>query len=197
MRHLHLAITQPCHEDWNSMTGSEKQRHCSQCDKHVVALAEMTPDEAETLVRESKPHSLCLRIEHDDAGTILFRKRAPQAMSNRAMPLLTLAMGASLFAVACDHPAAPSATHDSAKADSTESVEPLPAVGNEPTPLGDSSQLPIAEKVPQPEAQSATGVDEKSTIGANARPAKMNNGAKPRITTGCVCAVGDRLCDCL
>lgn len=183
------------------MTGSEKRRHCAQCDKHVVALSEMTPEEADALVRQAKPHSLCLRIEHDDDGTILFRAGAPHATSNRATPLLTLVMGASLFAIACEHPAEPSATLDPAKNTSTESLEPTVSAIKDAPPLGDArdaqrAQAPIPNSVPQAEKRPAAA-DEKSLPDAHTRPAKLQNAGKSRITTGCVCAVGDRLCDCL
>lgn len=176
------------------MTGTEKRRHCASCDKHVVALAEMTPDEAEALVRASKPHSLCLRIEHDEAGTILFRKKAPLAISNRAMPLLTLAVGASLFAVACEPSPAPSATRDNAKTDSTEGAAPTASVNKDSTPPIDPFN---AKTVPHAEAQSASDMEAISDGGTDARPVKIHNAAKTRITTGCVCAPGDSLCSCL
>jgi hypothetical protein len=143
-----------------------------------------------------------LHIEHDDDGTIHFREGASPTMSNRSRPLLTLVMGASLLAGACERPAAPTATLDPAKTSATESVEHTASAQNDVAVPGDSrndqlSQVPIANSVLQVKGPPAPGADEKSISDTHARPGKMQNATKPRTTTGCVCAVGDRLCDCL
>ena len=42
---IHLKITQPCHEDWNTMTGDDKKRHCAVCNKHVHNFTQSTQEQ--------------------------------------------------------------------------------------------------------------------------------------------------------
>lgn len=187
MSPLRLNIAQPCAQDWNAMTGSEKRRHCASCDKHVVALAEMMPEDALALVRNAKPHSLCLRIEHDDAGAVMFRQTV--APSN-PMPLLVLTVGVSMLLPACEDKtvAIQSVDHVETTADSTSTTQTAkPPIAPEP----------VKEKEPHAAAQTASSANAQGTPKADVRPEKSLNRPTTRITTGCVCAVGDKLCDCL
>lgn len=52
------------------MPGTDRVRHCVQCDKNVYNLSAMTRREAETLLRETEGH-LCARLYRREDGTIL------------------------------------------------------------------------------------------------------------------------------
>ncbi|EYF07667.1 hypothetical protein [Chondromyces apiculatus] len=89
-----LHIADPCHEHWDAMTGTERQRHCEGCGKQVHALSQMTLGEVEQLLA-SAPPGICVRVEHDEAGRVRFRsephdprdppKRAPALLRARAL----------------------------------------------------------------------------------------------------------------
>jgi hypothetical protein len=199
MHPFRLAIAKPCQEDWNSMTGSEKRRHCSSCDKDVVLLTEMMPNDAVALVRTAKPHSLCLRIEHDDNGTVIFRKTASQAST---MPLLMLTIGASMLLTACDESTSTSSAQNLDKTVSAQSVDHVEPTAADSTSTADKTSSPIAptpvsEKTLHSGTQTASSAEGPALTGADARFAKPLNRPTTRVTTGCVCAVGDKLCDCL
>jgi hypothetical protein len=205
-----LNIAEPCPADWNEMTGSEKRRHCASCDKDVVALAEMTPDDAVALVRSAKPHSLCLRIEHDDDGAVVFRNNAAQTrtmpLSNTwgsespsalsaPNPILMLAIGASMLVTACNEAKTISSAPSADKTISAESVaapESTAEKTNSPIAI-----TPVVEKAVHASPQTASSAEVHSPAGANDRLAKPQHTRATRVTTGCVCAVGDKLCDCL
>lgn len=194
MQPFRLTIAQPCQQDWSSMTGSEKRRHCASCDNDVVALAEMMPEDALALVRAAKPHSLCLRIEHDDDGKVIFRKNAAQTQAN-LMPLLVLTVGTSLLLPACDEPASTAPVPVIEKAPATQSVdhvEPAATETKSPTAVDSASAKPFHAGAP-----TAASAEANPPRGAHDRLAKPQNRPTTRVTTGCVCAVGDKLCDCL
>src|SRR5258708_36208825 len=65
-----ISIAAPCSANWDSMPGSDRVRHCGQCNKNVYNLSEMTRREAEALLRE-KDGQLCARLYRRADGTIL------------------------------------------------------------------------------------------------------------------------------
>ena len=168
------------------MTGSEARRHCESCDKQVVALAELSPEEADRLLASAKPHSLCVRVEHDDEGNVLFRERASRPSPAHPMPRLRLAVGASLLVAACGKSEpAPTATSEAPRPEATE-AHARPKDGQAPS---------LPEGVAPPEGKPAEP-------GAN--PQRANHGStqvpgspSTRVITGCACVPGDTLCSCL
>lgn len=186
-------IAQPCLQDWNSMSGGDEQRHCASCDKKVVALAEMNLEDAVALVQAAKPHSLCLRVEHDDAGLVILRKPGP---SSNAMPRLMLTIGASLLLNACNEPpAAPAtSTSPSENAAAPQSSHQDKLAPPHSTISDKNAPLPVNAAPTEAPVNSATSHPAAS---AGDRLVKPHSGPGTRITTGCVCAPGDKLCDCL
>ena len=65
-----ISIAAPCTADWDSMPGTDRVRHCGQCNKNVYNLSEMTRRQAEALLRE-KEGQLCARLYRRSDGTIL------------------------------------------------------------------------------------------------------------------------------
>jgi hypothetical protein len=55
---LTISIPQPCHEDWNSMTETEKGKLCSVCKKEVLDFTKLTDTELLTIIRINK-YQLC------------------------------------------------------------------------------------------------------------------------------------------
>ncbi|MDC3954043.1 hypothetical protein [Polyangium jinanense] len=185
LRRFHIA--EPCSERWESMTGSEARRHCSSCDKQVVALAELSPEEADRLIASARPHSLCVRVEHDEEGNVLFREREPRPPPARSLPRLRLAVGASLLVAACGkHEPAPTATNEIAQPEAAEAQAPrAPAEAQTP---------PEAEAQPKTSPDQPTGLNpQQRKHNATSVPGKPNT----RVTTGCACAIGDPVCSCL
>ncbi len=65
-----IGIASPCRVDWATMTGDDRVRACSQCDKNVYNLSGMTRDEAQALIIE-KNGKLCVSYFQRSDGTIL------------------------------------------------------------------------------------------------------------------------------
>lgn len=78
-----LPIAEPCHADWETMSGDEARRFCGSCSKHVHHLSAMTRREAHRLLRSDREESLCVRYAHDDAGELLFARRRVRATAPR------------------------------------------------------------------------------------------------------------------
>ena len=73
-----LAIQSPCSENWDAMTGDDKQRFCDICDKHVHNLSAMPKKQAELLLTsraqqrgDLENEALCVRYDRDSSGNIL------------------------------------------------------------------------------------------------------------------------------
>jgi hypothetical protein len=64
-----VRIAAPCKVDWDSLQGTNTQRHCGQCDKQVYNLSAMTEAQAARIVaNENKP---CVRLYLRVDGTFL------------------------------------------------------------------------------------------------------------------------------
>ena len=66
-------VASPCTADWEKMSGDERKRFCSQCQKNVFNISSMTKSEAETLINEAlaKKEGLCIQYFQRQDGTIL------------------------------------------------------------------------------------------------------------------------------
>lgn len=74
MRLSTLRVAEPCHADWDAMTGDARTRHCERCRLHVTDLSELTTAEAEHLLARGGPDGrLCVRYTRDDAGRLVNR----------------------------------------------------------------------------------------------------------------------------
>jgi hypothetical protein len=65
-----ISIAAPCTADWESMRGTDRVRHCGECNKNVYNLSEMTRWQAEALLRETEGQ-LCVRLYRRGDGTVL------------------------------------------------------------------------------------------------------------------------------
>jgi len=65
-----VSIAAPCTADWDSMPGTDRIRHCAQCNKNVYNLSAMTRRQAEKLLREAEGR-LCARLYYRADGTVL------------------------------------------------------------------------------------------------------------------------------
>ncbi len=67
-----VRVAAPCPADWAAMTGDDRVRACSQCDRRVYNLSAMTRVEAEALITQHEGR-LCVRYFRRRDGTILTR----------------------------------------------------------------------------------------------------------------------------
>lgn len=65
-----IRVASPCPVEWKDMTGDDRIRACSACDKNVYNLSSMTRDEAEALIVE-RNGNLCVRYFQRKDGTIM------------------------------------------------------------------------------------------------------------------------------
>jgi hypothetical protein len=89
---LTISIPQPCHEDWNSMTETERGKFCSACKKEVLDFTKLTDTELLTLIRINK-YQLCGKFSESQ----LNRKIAEQS---RNFTFNYKKIAASLIAIA-------------------------------------------------------------------------------------------------
>lgn len=89
-----FAVTNPCSEDWEKMSGGDRVRFCSHCKLSVNNLSAMTRKEALKLVREANGR-VCVRyVKNPKTNAPVFAKQIYQ-ISRRAS-LAAGVLGASL-----------------------------------------------------------------------------------------------------
>ncbi|HWD39170.1 MAG TPA: hypothetical protein VG944_10005 [Fimbriimonas sp.] len=67
-----IKIASPCPADWGAMHGDDQVRHCSQCDRKVYNLSELTRHEAMTLLLRNEGH-VCVRFYRREDGKVMTR----------------------------------------------------------------------------------------------------------------------------
>jgi len=65
-----LKIASPCTASWNAMTGDDRARLCSLCDKHVYNIATLTSPEIDELIQRTQG-DFCGRLYRRRDGTVL------------------------------------------------------------------------------------------------------------------------------
>ena len=65
-----VRVAAPCNVDWDSMSGNERQRFCSQCQLNVYNLSDMTRAEAEYFVGNAEGR-VCIRFYRRRDGSII------------------------------------------------------------------------------------------------------------------------------
>lgn len=90
MKPLHLPIASPCHEDWDAMDPTARGRFCHKCEKQVLDVSTMTEREARSTLSSCRGTHVCVRYQHDDAGTIRFRPEPRVAAAAAGVVLTTL-----------------------------------------------------------------------------------------------------------
>jgi hypothetical protein len=74
-----LAVDNPCHENWENMSTSEKGRFCGSCQKQVVDFTSMTDAEVASFFKKPSTGSVCGRFMQDqlERDFEIPRKRIP------------------------------------------------------------------------------------------------------------------------
>lgn len=65
-----IHIASPCSMDWESMTGSDQARHCSECNLNVYNFSNMTTQESLDLIKRTEG-KLCVRMLQRADGTVI------------------------------------------------------------------------------------------------------------------------------
>ena len=128
-----VQVASPCHVSWDSMTGTDRERFCGQCEKSVYHLSSMTADEAVNLIRE-KQGNLCIQLFRRTDGTVISEdcpkglKRLQQAMLKKLACVLAAIgwFGAAGMANAQSLEGAPTSTGGQSAPIKSYRVEGLP-----------------------------------------------------------------------
>lgn len=78
-KQFQLSIQDPCHENWDAMTPTEKGRFCAQCQKQVVDFTHMSDRQLAEFFKKPSTGSICGRFMADqlDRSIEVPRKRIP------------------------------------------------------------------------------------------------------------------------
>jgi len=74
-----IRIANPCSENWYAMTGNERSRFCTRCDRTVVNFSVLTCVEIEALLDARKGSRLCRRYLRRADGTMITRDPSAEA----------------------------------------------------------------------------------------------------------------------
>jgi hypothetical protein len=78
-KQIQLTIDDPCHENWDAMTPSEKGRFCGSCQKQVVDFTNMSESQLVAFFKKKSTGSVCGRFmpEQLDRSMDIPKKRIP------------------------------------------------------------------------------------------------------------------------
>lgn len=88
-----ITIPEPCHENWATMTQTEKGRHCASCQKEVIDFTSKSDKELAYLVQSNSNICGRMRIDQVDREIMLSRKQKRSLPSYAAALLIPLAIG--------------------------------------------------------------------------------------------------------
>jgi len=101
-----IRVAKPCPADWSQMTGDDRSRFCSTCQKNVYNLSAMTAAEAAALIRE-KEGKMCVRYYQRADGTMLtqdcpvgvtrFRRRVTRSVAASVVGFAAFALATMDF----------------------------------------------------------------------------------------------------
>jgi hypothetical protein len=105
-----IRIAAPCHVSWESMSGTDRARFCSQCQLHVYDISQLSRPKAIALITGNQGR-ICGRIYRRRDGTILTRDCPVglRALRRRAARVAGASLAAvlSLFSIAAGQKRAP------------------------------------------------------------------------------------------
>jgi hypothetical protein len=103
-----LRVASPCPVDWQSMTGDERVRFCSECSLNVYNISAMSRAEAESFIARREGR-LCLKFYRRADGTVItrdcptgqkikLRRRISRTAAATFATLLSMCAGVTAFA---------------------------------------------------------------------------------------------------
>lgn len=96
-----IEVASPCHESWDEMAGSQRERHCDRCEQTVYDLSGMTRDAAQSLVAKTQSgEQVCVRFRRRADGTVLTADCPTQVRKTRSPWTQARSVAAGLFALA-------------------------------------------------------------------------------------------------
>ena len=92
-----LKVVSPCSTDWDRMSGDEKKRFCSECDKFVYDFSQMTRRQVEAIVSVHRGR-MCARITRRPDGSMVTLEAPPvhPIVARRASPVVNATLAAIL-----------------------------------------------------------------------------------------------------
>jgi Carboxypeptidase regulatory-like domain len=92
-----LKVVSPCSTDWDRMSGDERKRFCSECDKFVYDFSQMTRRQVEAIVSIHRGR-MCARITRRTDGSLVTLEAPPvhPIVARRASPVVNATLAAIL-----------------------------------------------------------------------------------------------------
>jgi hypothetical protein len=90
-----LRVVNPCQVDWEGMSGTDRVRHCSQCNKDVFNVSSITRAEAAELIQQAEG-KVCVRYDQRRDGTVLTRDSSLKDRVSLKTRLALVAVAAAL-----------------------------------------------------------------------------------------------------
>lgn len=170
-----IGIASPCQADWDDMHGTDRVRHCDDCQLNVYNLSEMTREDATRLVEQTEGR-LCVRFHRRDDGTVLTRDCPTGLAALRRRARLAYARVAALVSILVA-----GALGCTRRADSRGQGNPA-VVGQmmgEPTIMGDICVTPPSPTQPPPTQPSPTQPQSIKLQGIERPPALLGRVCPP------------------
>lgn len=93
-----IRIAAPCSARWEEMTGTERARHCAECDKNVYNISAMTRQEATEFITNATGR-VCVRLYRRSDGTVITQD-CPTGVRTRRRARLRRTVAAAAVVIA-------------------------------------------------------------------------------------------------
>jgi hypothetical protein len=98
-KHIQISVDNPCHENWENMSASEKGRFCGSCQKQVVDFTGMSDSQVAAFFKKPSTGNVCGRFMADqlERDIEIPRKRIPwvKYFFQVALPAFLVSRGAA------------------------------------------------------------------------------------------------------
>lgn len=102
-----IVIQNPCSEDWNKMTPTEKGAFCKKCNLEVIDFTSKTALEIKSILTDRIGQKTCghigrKQLEFANSAFFNWENQAPKILKSKFLYACFLAFGMTLF-TGCDH----------------------------------------------------------------------------------------------
>lgn len=103
-----IVIPNPCTEDWNQMTPTEKGAFCNKCNLEVIDFTKKTPEEIRATLNLAMGKKVCghigkTQLELANSEFHVWENQSPQILRSKFLYACILVFGMSLF-TGCESP---------------------------------------------------------------------------------------------
>ena len=103
-----IEIAEPCHENWNDFTPTQRGAFCGSCQINVIDFSKKTNSEIQVILSENSGKKMCGRFTNKQLDALnsdfyIWKNQSSQTFNSKFVLALVLVFGLTLFSCANDN----------------------------------------------------------------------------------------------